>query len=520
MSATINTSKKDSQEEQDDNLAEDEVDWEYWGHVMGDFEEESKKEPQKLLQMIVKGIPKSLRGTVWLMLAKGKDPQLEIRYQELLEVSSKFEKAISKDIKRTFPTNTFFQDPRGVGQRALFNIMKAYSVYDSATGYCQGMSFIGGAFLLVMPEEEAFCVFVKLMSEYGMKDLFASKMEGIQVALYQLERQIQSLLPNLYQHFVEQGVNTSMFASQWFLTLFLCKFPLKLVYRMIDLMLYEGTTTLFRLSIALLRRSEPQMLQLEFEHLLAFLSNDVHVPYLKNPDRLLQDAFQVSIRPFQMDLFRKEFEEKERENDSAVVAFKRVTKKLDITEKRLDTCKTQLSEANQKAKILTKELDARTNRLSSVIQQQALFLVQLDGLRNALGSKANNSDLAASSFELVGHGRNASREEGGKHIFSRLKKMSSRRKSSLKGEEDYLQAGHNEESLRTTIKESFEHVVLLAQEQKKKNLKNERESRELRERNKALELQVAALKQAITDETTGWSVHSFMRSAFASQLEV
>ena len=90
------------------------------------------------------------------MLANGKDPELEVidirtrtkaqptskssrtltrsyqtRYKELLEVSkSKFEKEIRKDIRRTFPTNSFFQDPEGPGQASLFNVMKAYSIND------------------------------------------------------------------------------------------------------------------------------------------------------------------------------------------------------------------------------------------------------------------------------------------------------------------------------------------------------------------------------------------------------
>jgi hypothetical protein len=46
----------------------------------------------------------------------------------------------------------------------LFNVMKAYAVMDPEVGYCQGSAFIVGMLLLNMPEEDAFCVFVKLMS--------------------------------------------------------------------------------------------------------------------------------------------------------------------------------------------------------------------------------------------------------------------------------------------------------------------------------------------------------------------
>jgi hypothetical protein len=38
-------------------------------------------------------------------------------------------------------------------QRALFNVLKAYSVLDKELGYCQSMSFIVAILLLYMPEQ-------------------------------------------------------------------------------------------------------------------------------------------------------------------------------------------------------------------------------------------------------------------------------------------------------------------------------------------------------------------------------
>ena len=40
-----------------------------------------------------------------------------------------------------------------MGQTALFNTLKAYSVYDKRVGYCQGMGFIIALLLLYMTEE-------------------------------------------------------------------------------------------------------------------------------------------------------------------------------------------------------------------------------------------------------------------------------------------------------------------------------------------------------------------------------
>lgn len=49
----------------------------------------------------------------------------------------------------------------------------------------------------------------------------------------------QEYLPDLYNHFVNVGLEAHMYASQWFLTLFTAKFPLYMVFHIIDLLLCE-----------------------------------------------------------------------------------------------------------------------------------------------------------------------------------------------------------------------------------------------------------------------------------------
>ena len=55
----------------------------------------------------------------------------------LLYELSNNEMDIIRDINRTFPTHVFFRQRHGPGQRALFNVLKAYSVYDRKIGYVQ-----------------------------------------------------------------------------------------------------------------------------------------------------------------------------------------------------------------------------------------------------------------------------------------------------------------------------------------------------------------------------------------------
>eukprot|EP00061_Rhincodon_typus_P015717 g43554.t1 len=150
-----------------------------------------------------------------------------------------------------------------------------------------------------MPEEQAFCVLVKIMYDYGLRDLYKNNFEDLHCKFYQLERLLQYLrfvtryfvpkeivrtadagglsqysvdleehnrpdsirgagksmfwvgtlhqdiliqheqLPELHNHFMDLNLEAHMYASQWFLTLFTVKFPLCMVFHIIDLLLSE-----------------------------------------------------------------------------------------------------------------------------------------------------------------------------------------------------------------------------------------------------------------------------------------
>ena len=67
--------------------------------------------------------------------------------------------------QKVVPVHPDYVPPKKVlnaqgGQASLRRVLKAYSVYDREIGYCQGMNFIAGMFLTLMPEEEAFWLLV------------------------------------------------------------------------------------------------------------------------------------------------------------------------------------------------------------------------------------------------------------------------------------------------------------------------------------------------------------------------
>lgn len=141
-----------------------------WRRMLGvtvdDWKAYVRAKPQVVQRRTRKGVPAPLRGYAWQVMSGGRELRACHRgvYDELvLSTLDERDEDIAKDISRTFPSHVFFAKPDGSGQRALYNVLRAYSVYDREVGYVQGMGFVAGLLLLHMPEEDAFWVMVALL---------------------------------------------------------------------------------------------------------------------------------------------------------------------------------------------------------------------------------------------------------------------------------------------------------------------------------------------------------------------
>ncbi|KAJ3605070.1 hypothetical protein NHX12_027120 [Muraenolepis orangiensis] len=191
--------------------------------------------------------------------------------------------AITRDINRTFPAHDYFKDTGGDGQDSLYKICKAYSVYDEEIGYCQGQSFLAAVLLL------------HIMFHYGLRDLFKQNFEDLHCKFFQLERLMQEYLPDLYSHFLSVGLEAHMYASQWFLTLFTAKFPLYMVFHIMDLLLCEGISVIFNVALALLKTSKDDLISTDFEGALKFFRVPVPKRYRseENAKKLMELACSI-----------------------------------------------------------------------------------------------------------------------------------------------------------------------------------------------------------------------------------
>ncbi|CAA9989351.1 GTPase-activating protein, putative [Plasmodium knowlesi strain H] len=233
-------------------------------------------------EQVKKGVPDHLRGFIWQILVQSYEYRKETNlteknhtnerdsstYQYYLSITNQYENTIKKDMNRTYPKHILFKNNYEQGQQILFNILKAYSNYNKSLGYCQGMAFIVATFILYMNEEDAFYMLVALIEKYHLNDLFSSDMSLLNEDLFILDQLLLVFFPKIYFHLRKENVHSSMFASQWFVTLFSYSISIIYVVRIWDFFFIYGHSFLFKVALAYFKLQEEAILRESFEEIL------------------------------------------------------------------------------------------------------------------------------------------------------------------------------------------------------------------------------------------------------------
>ncbi|XP_027563882.1 EVI5-like protein, partial [Neopelma chrysocephalum] len=298
--------------------------WILWGRIVNEWDEWRRKKEKLLKELIRKGIPHHFRAIVWQLLSRAGEVPVRQQYSELLRMSSPCEKLIRRDIARTYPEHEFFKGQDSLGQEVLFNVMKAYSLVDREVGYCQGSAFIVGLLLMQV-------------WEWGWEEQ----------------------LPELSGHFRAQSFLTSMYASSWFLTLFLTTFPLPVATRVFDVFMDEGLEVVFRVGLALLQLNQAELVQLDMEGMSQYFQKVIPHQFDSCPDKLILRAFQVKYNPRKMKRLEKEYTQIKNKEMEEQIEIKRLRTENRLLKQRIET--------------LEKESAALADRLIQVLPKKLLF---------------------------------------------------------------------------------------------------------------------------------------------------
>ncbi|KZF19823.1 RabGAP/TBC, partial [Xylona heveae TC161] len=315
---------------------------------------------------------------------------------------------LEKTIKRDLGSRTSFSKyAMSAGlQDGLFGVCKAYALFDDEVGYAQGMNFLAMPLLFNMPEEEAFCLLVRLMNQYRLRDMFVHDMPGLHLHLYQFERLLEDLEPALYCHLHRRGVNPELYATQWFLTLFAYRFPLQLVLRVYDLVLSEGLEgAILKFGIALMQKNAEALLGMnDMVALSSFLKEkifDVYIDKAPSPssilesgffgssggadkevyraDVLVRDACAVKVTPEMLKTYTHEWEEKvrsEKEREAELESLKssniqlsHKVRSLEERTEKFDTEHVQVASELVRTKVEKEELKDENEALRNEIEE-------------------------------------------------------------------------------------------------------------------------------------------------------
>ncbi|KAJ5052425.1 uncharacterized protein L3040_002174 [Drepanopeziza brunnea f. sp. 'multigermtubi'] len=248
------------------------TDLEFYAALVQDYSRTAQYLPTLLSKKIRSGIPPPLRGVVWQSMSGARDTMLEEQFDRLCGESSPYEGIIGKDLGRSFPGVEMFRDPEGDGQRMLGRVLKCFSLYDHKIGYCQGLGFLVGPLLMHMGDRQAFCVLVRLMEHYDLRNCFLPDLSGLHVRIYQFNKLLHLHLPELSAFLDGHGVEPA-YVSQWFLSFFAVTCPLPMLFRIYDVIFAEGASeTIMRVALSLMRKNQEKIMACsEFEDVMQLL---------------------------------------------------------------------------------------------------------------------------------------------------------------------------------------------------------------------------------------------------------
>lgn len=216
----------------------------------------------KTHDLILKGVPDSLRAEVWLIFS-GAINQIQTHpgyYASLVDEcdgkNTLATEEIERDLHRSLPEHPAYQSEVGIA--ALRRVLTAYAWRNPSIGYCQAMNIVASVLLLYCTEEEAFWLLVAVC-ERLLPDYYNTRVVGALVDQGVFEDLTRDHLPELYDHLMELGI-LSMISLSWFLTLFLSVMPFSSAVSIMDCFFFDGTKVLFQIGLATLDTNRNKLL--------------------------------------------------------------------------------------------------------------------------------------------------------------------------------------------------------------------------------------------------------------------
>lgn len=264
----------------------------------------------RVKRFVRKGIPSEYRGAAWFWYAGGSDllnrnPGLydDLVQRAMVSPSNDDKEHIERDLHRTFPDNIHFKPDSAAGHpgaaadsgssdprqhdggpvvvetamiQSLRRVLYAYALHNPKVGYTQSLNFITGMLLLFLPEEKAFWMLHIVTSIY-LPGTHEISLEGANIDLWILMVLLKESLPTVYAKIASTGPasgkmrvpaltvhsrlpDITLGLTNWLMSIFIGTMPLETTLRVWDIFFYEGSKTFFRVSLAIFKACERDIL--------------------------------------------------------------------------------------------------------------------------------------------------------------------------------------------------------------------------------------------------------------------
>ena len=174
---------------------------------------------------------------------------------------------------------------------SLRRVLHAFAVYNPRIGYCQSLNFIAGLLLLFVNSEEQCFWLLNVITHIYLPGTHDMSLEGSQVDLGVLMTEIRDTMPGVWDKIggeLEADPNArpqtsktirlprtrrkdlssistdrlppiTMAMTAWFMSCFIGNLPIETTLRVWDVFFYEGSRTLFRIALTVLKTGEAEI---------------------------------------------------------------------------------------------------------------------------------------------------------------------------------------------------------------------------------------------------------------------
>lgn len=211
-----------------------------------EFEFDSKN--PRVIDRTWKGIPDRWRAPAWysfLAASAKREPNMPTEaqlcedFRRFQQMGSPDDTQIDLDVPRTINRHIMFRRRYRGGQRLLFRLLHAVSLYFPDTGYVQGMASLAATLLCYFDEERAFVMIVRMFQLRGLERLYQPGFGGLMAALKDFEK--NWLEGNdVARKLEELNIDPTAYATRWYLTLFNLSVPFPAQLRIWDVFMLLG----------------------------------------------------------------------------------------------------------------------------------------------------------------------------------------------------------------------------------------------------------------------------------------